>query len=150
MDGCQRVRVIGQSSSRTIADTTSAVRPGLILIWRSTRDPRSTLPQKMSVALVPTRPLAGTVKLVLRQLSSAQVNGRVQRRVRLGPTGPLKKAACFSPQRPSNPSHGYSATAAAGSDGTVRMAGLIVRDGPRVSSQPRPSASLRIRYSRDP
>ncbi len=106
MDGPHRVRVSGQSSSSTIPAITSAVRPGLILICRSTVEPRSMEPQKTSVALVPTSPLAGTLKLAARQLRSAHVKGWVQRRVRFGPTGPLKKAACFSPHRPSNPSHG--------------------------------------------
>jgi hypothetical protein len=66
---------------------TSAVRPGLILIWRSRLEPPATAPQKMSVALVPTAPPAGTVKVSLLQLSCAHVKGRVQRGERLGPTG---------------------------------------------------------------
>ena len=109
-DGCQRVRESGHSSSSKRPPTTSAVRPGLILIWRKSRDPPSTAPQKKSVALVPTAPPPGTVKLVLLQLSLAQVNGFVHRCARFGPTGPLKKESCFSPQRPSNPSHGKAAT----------------------------------------
>ena len=63
-------------------------------------------PQKKSVALVPSAPPTGTAKLRSRRFSCAQVIGFVQRLFRLGPTGPLKKPDCFSPQRPSKPSHG--------------------------------------------
>jgi hypothetical protein len=54
----------------------------------------------------------------------------------------LKKADCFSPQRPSKPSHGKAFRSSAGAVGTVATTGRICREGPVVSSHPSPSAAL--------
>ena len=106
VEGSQRVREKAHSSSTASPPMTAIEMPGWDFTWRSTSDPAATAPQKKSVALVPTPPLAGTEKLASRQLSAAHVNGSVHWVLSLGPVGPLKKPACCSPQRPSNPSHG--------------------------------------------
>ena len=80
--------------------------PGLVFIRLSSRDAGRDEPQKTSVARVPSAPPAGDREALVRQLSCAQVNGSVHWVLSFGPVGPLKNAACFSPQRPSNPSHG--------------------------------------------
>ncbi len=59
----------------------------------------------------------------------------------LGPVGPLKNAACSSPQRPSKAIHGKAAIAAAGSLGIVLTTGVISRCGPTVLSQPTPASA---------
>ena len=55
---------------------------------------------------MPSAPPPGTEKLWALQLSCDQVIGFVHWVLSFGPVGPLKNEACFSPQRPSNPSHG--------------------------------------------
>ena len=65
----------------------------------------------------------------------------------LGPVGPLKKAFCSSPHRPSKVIHGNASAAAAASLGIVRTSGAIARCGPRVSSQPTPASAELPRYS---
>jgi hypothetical protein len=52
-------------------------------------DPVATAPQKKPVAVEPTEPPAGTMKLVSRKCSLAQAIGWVHCCFVLGPVGPL-------------------------------------------------------------
>ncbi len=105
-EGSHRVRERPQSSSTARPPITRIDTPGLAFTRRSTSEPAETTPQKTSVALVPTAPLAGTAKLASRQLSCAQVKGSVHWSLSLGPVGPLNTPECRSPHRPSKPSQG--------------------------------------------
>jgi len=51
---------------------TAIEMPGWAFTWRSTSDPAATAPQKKSVALVPTPPLAGPRSSWRGQLSAAR------------------------------------------------------------------------------
>ena len=144
-EGSHRVRENPHSSSTARPPSTATEATGWAFTCRSTSEPAATAPQKKSVALVPRPALAGTEKLVSRQLSPAQVKGSVHWVLSLGPVGPLKTPLCCSPQRPSNPSQGWERRSSARAVGTVATAGVSVREGPRESSQPTPSAWLRMR-----
>ena len=66
----------------------------------------------------------------------------------LGPVGALNSPFAFCPQLPSNASQAYGSRGPDGSC-TRRASGDTRREGPVVSSQPKPSAALRPSQSWD-
>ena len=85
----QLVREASQMSSSAITARAISTGQGSRTNEVSRSDPAATAPQKKSVAVVPTDPPSGTVKLESRQVSSAQVIGATHCGFRFGPVGPL-------------------------------------------------------------
>ncbi len=73
---------------------------------------------------------------------ASQSSGRAHFLLVFGPLGALKSPRAFWPQLPSKASHAYGSPGADGSR-TTRASETTRRDGPVVSSQPKPSVALR-------